>query len=57
MGEVINRIPGSPLVISSVPGSAIRMHIETLGKPYDVNKPSQSLDGKLDIKRHSPNIL
>ena len=33
MGELMNRIPGSPL----------RMHVESLGKPHDVNKGSQSL--------------
>ena len=40
MGKLINRIPGSRLLIS---GSALRMHVESLGKPWDVNKRSQSL--------------
>ena len=43
MGKLINRIPGSRLLISSLPGSALRMHVESLGKPWDVNKRSQSL--------------
>ena len=43
MGKVINRIPGSRLLISSLPGSALRKHVESLGKPRDVNKRSQSL--------------
>ena len=43
MGKLINRIPGSRLLISSLPGSALRMHVESLGKPRDVNKHSQSL--------------
>ena len=43
MGELINRIPGSHLLISSLPGSALRTHVESLGKPRDVNKRSQSL--------------
>ena len=43
MGKLINRIPGSRLFISSLPGSALRMHVESLGKPRDVNKRSQSL--------------
>ena len=43
MGKLINRIPGSRLLISSLPGSALRTHVESLGKPRDVNKPSQSL--------------
>ena len=43
MGELINRIPGSCLLIPSLPGSALRMHVQSLGKPSDVNKRSQSL--------------
>ena len=43
MGKLINRIQGSRLSISSLPGSALRTHVETLGKPRDVNKRSQSL--------------
>ena len=42
-GKLINRIPGLRLLISSLPGSALRMHVESLGKPHDVNKRSQSL--------------
>ena len=38
-----NRIPGSRLLISSLPGSALRTHVESLGKPRDVNMRSQSL--------------
>ena len=43
MGKLIDRIPGSRLLISSLPGSASRMHAESLDKPRDVNKRSQSL--------------
>ena len=43
MGKLINRIPGSPLLISNIPGSALRTYIELLSKPGDVNKRSQSL--------------
>ena len=43
MGKLINRIPGSCLLISSLPDSALRTHVESLGKPRDVNKRSQSL--------------
>ena len=43
MGKLINRIPGSRLLISSLPGSALRTHVESLGKPRHVNKRSQSL--------------
>ena len=43
MGKLLNRIPGSRLLISSLPSSALRPHVESLGKPRDVNKRSQSL--------------
>ena len=43
IGKLINRISGSRILISSLPGSALRMHVESLGKPHDNNKPSQSL--------------
>ena len=58
MDKLINRIPGSRLLISSLPGSALITLIELLGKPRGVNKCSQKvLPGKLDIKRHSSSIL
>ena len=40
MGKLINRIPGSRLLISSLPGLALRMHVESLSKPHDVIKRS-----------------
>ena len=43
IGKLINRILGSPLVKSILPGSALRMLVESLGKPRDVNKHSESL--------------
>ena len=43
MGKLINRIPDSRLLISSLPGSALRTHVESLEKPRNVNKRSQSL--------------
>ena len=43
MDKLINRIPGSRPLISSLPGSAFRTHVESLGKPRDVNRLSQSL--------------
>ena len=55
--KLMNRTPGSRLLASSLPGSALKTQIESLGKPPDVNKQSQSLARKLDIKRHSPSIL
>ena len=43
MGKLINRIPGSHLLMSSLTDKALRRHNESLGKPHDVNKRSQSL--------------
>ena len=43
MGKLINRRPGLCLLISSLPGSALRTFVESLGKSRDVNKRSQSL--------------
>ena len=43
MGKLIDRIPGSRLLISSLPGLALRTHVESLGKPRDVNMCFQSL--------------
>ena len=43
MGKLINRIPGSRLLISSLLGSALRTHVELRSKPRDVIKRSQSL--------------
>ena len=43
MGKLINRIPGSCLWISSLPGFASRMHVKSLGKPRDVNERPRSL--------------
>ena len=43
IGKLINRIPGSRLLISSLPGSALRTLVESLRKSWDVNKRSRSL--------------
>ena len=37
MGKLIKRIPGSRLLILSLPGSALRTHVESLCKPCLVN--------------------
>ena len=57
MGKLIKRILGECLLMSSLPGSALRTHVESLGKPRDVTSVHIALPGKLDIKRHSPSIL
>ena len=57
MGKLINRIPGSCLLISSLQGSALRTHVESLGKPVMSTCVLKALPGKLDIKRHSPSVL
>ena len=46
MGKLTNEIPGSRLLISSLPGSALRAHVESLDKPRDVNKRSQNFISK-----------
>ena len=43
MGKLINRIPGSCLLTSGLPGSALRTLVESLGKPRDDNNRSQNL--------------
>ena len=43
IGKLINRIPGSRLLISSLPGLALRTHVKSLSKPHDVNMHSQSV--------------
>ena len=43
MDKRINRIPGSRLLISSLPRSALNTLVESLGKPINVNKRSKSL--------------
>ena len=43
MGNQINRIPGSRLLISSLQGSALRTLVESLDKPHYVNRRFQSL--------------
>ena len=48
MGKLINRIPGSRLLISNLLGSALRTHVTSVLK---------ALPGKLDIKRHQTSIL
>ena len=60
MAELINRITGSRLLISSLPGSASIMHVESRGLRSTSLAMStailEALPGKLYIKRHSPNI-
>ena len=55
--KLIKRIPGWRLLISSLPGSALRTHFESLFKPSNSTSVLKALPGKLDIKRHSPSIL
>ena len=45
----INIIPALCLLISSLPGSASRMHVESLGKPRDSTSILEALPGKPDI--------
>ena len=43
MGKLVDRIPGVRFLISSLPVSALRLHVESIGKPRDVDKCSQSI--------------
>ena len=52
--KLIKRIPGSHLLISSLPGSGSRTLAESLGKLCDSTSNLEALPGKLDIKIHSP---
>ena len=57
MGKLINRIPCSHPLISSLPGSALRMKDESLRKPCDSTSILKALSGKLEIKRLSSCIV
>ena len=57
MGKLIKRIPGLLLLISMLPGSALRTHVESLSSLAMSTSVLKALPGKLDIKRHSPRIL
>ena len=52
MGKRMKRIPGSRLLISSLPGSTSRMHLESLGKLHDSTSVLKALPAKLEVKRH-----
>ena len=55
--KLIKGIPGLRLLISSLPGSASRTHVEALGRPHDSTSILEALPGKPNIKRHSTSIL
>ena len=57
IGKLLNRIPGSRLLISSLPGLALRTHVECSTSLAVSTSVLKALPGKLDIKRHSPSIL
>ena len=55
--KLINRIPGLHLLISSLPGLAMRKHDESLGKPCNSTSVLEALPGTVDIKILSPSFL
>ena len=57
MGKLINRIPVSRLLISSLPGSALGRTLNRSASLAMSTSVLKALPGKLDIKRHSPSIL
>ena len=51
---VLKALPGKlDIKGHSLPGSVLRTHVESLGKPRDSTSILKALPGKLDIKRHS----
>ena len=50
MGKLINRIPGSRLLISSLPGSALRRHVDRPASLMMSTSVLKALPGKLDTK-------
>ena len=57
MGKLMNRIPSLRLLISILPGSALRTHIERSASLAMSPSVLIALPGKLSIKRHSPSIF
>ena len=57
IGKLITRMPGSRLLIPSLPCRALRMHVKSLDMPCDSTSVFKALPGKLDIKRHSSSIF
>ena len=55
-GKLINGIPGSCLLISSLPESAFRTRVESLGKPRDVRTLVESLGNPRDVNKRSQSI-
>ena len=57
MVKLINRILGSSFLISSLPGSALRTHVESLASLAMSSSVLKALPGKLDNKIPSPSVL
>ena len=57
LGKLLNRIPGSGVLISSLPGSAKESMLNQSASLAMSTSIFEALPGKLDIKRHSPSIL
>ena len=57
LDKLLNRIPGSGLLISSLPGSAKEWMLNQSASLAMSTSVFEALPGKLDIKRHSPSIL
>ena len=57
INDHIWRILGECLLISSLPGKALRMLVESRGLPSDSTSVLKALPGKLHIERLNPGIL
>ena len=55
--KLINKIPGLRLLISSLPGWALKMHVGLLSKLHDSTSIFKAFPGNFDIKRKSPSII
>ena len=55
--KLINRILGLHVLISSLPGSVWRTHVDWLSKPGDSTNFLEASPDKLEIKRQSSSIL
>ena len=51
--KLINRIPGSCVLISSLPGSALRRHVESLSKPHDSTRVVKVSKGAKIMNRYN----
>ena len=57
VGKLKSRIPARHLLIPSLPGLALKTHVESLASLAMSKSVLKALPDKLDIRRHLPSIL